>query len=554
MTIANLANAGAIGLLLLALVVFIYQRGLTYLMFFQQEEYDRRRFMVWLKQTKARDRTTSLIAIVAGVVGFGATYGQAWTAPVASLILLIGMIEGIRRSILPRRHAKKALVMTKRARRILAVYMAFSITLCAALGLVASQWQTVQSGAVLLIILMVLILAQSAPYLLSAANSALSPLESRVKKRFLTEAKDKLARLDPYVIGITGSYGKTSTKSILAHILSGAAPTLATPGSVNTEMGITRIIREQLTPDHRYFIVEMGAYGPGSIARLCRLTPPSTGIITAIGWAHYERFKSEQTVFDAKFELADAVTAAGGTLVINQDAISQDMLSTRTGRTGETYLTIGRGEQASLRLLDVTQTVDGLTLKVKSNDLGITELRAPLYGTHQAMNILAATALGMQLGLSIDAIRAALASVPQARHRLEVTERGGITIIDDAYNANPSGFASGLELLDVLRKPTEGRRILISPGMVELGARHDEEHARIGEIAARHVDIALIVTPDRIETFVEAFLAHKPDSAILMRFDRQADAENWIKANARSGDAILYENNLPDLYEAHPVF
>lgn len=554
MTATYFANTVLLVLLLLALPVFIYQRGLAYLMFFQQEEYDRQRFLIWLKQAQARDRITSLAAILAGVIGFGGAYGQAWTSPVMALIVLTGLIEGIRRSILPRRHAKKALVMTKRARRILMVYMVFSILLGATLWLATNLWQTAPDDDILLLTLMVLILAQSAPYLLTAANGALSPFESRVRKRFLKEAKDKLTRLDPHIIAITGSYGKTSTKSILAHILSGAAPTLATPGSVNTEMGITRIVREQLNPDHRYFIVEMGAYGPGSIARLCRLCPPSDGIITAVGWAHYERFKSEQTVFDAKFELADAVRAANGAIVINEDAISREMLATRTGRTGETFLSVGHDERACLRLLDVTQTANGLTLKIASDKLGTTELRAPLYGTHQAMNILAATALCLHLGLSIDAIRAALANTPQARHRLEVIARGDITIIDDAYNANPAGFASGLALLDILRKSPNGRRILISPGMVELGARHEEEHARIGKLAAQHVDIALIVTPDRISSFVEAFLTHKPDSAHLMRFERQADAEDWIKANAQPGDAILYENNLPDLYEAHPVF
>src|ERR1700683_3694665 len=124
------------------------------------------------------------------------------------------------------------------------------------------------------------------------------------------------------VIAVTGSYGKTSVKHILGHVLETAAPTLITPGSVNTAMGIARVIRERLQPHHRYFVVEMGAYGPGSIRRLCALTPPKMGIVTAIGMAHYERFKSLEAVAAAKFELAEAVAANGGKTIAAADVLA----------------------------------------------------------------------------------------------------------------------------------------------------------------------------------------------------------------------------------------
>ncbi|GAK34460.1 putative UDP-N-acetylmuramoyl-tripeptide--D-alanyl-D-alanine ligase [alpha proteobacterium Q-1] len=557
MSISFILQALLVFLWTLAIVFFVLHRGRAYLMYFQQEEYDGSRFRHWLKDRHGRDRLTSLAAILAGGLSFGAAYGLSWLDTPALMILIAGLYEGFRRSRKALLTAKKPLVSTERARRILAVYLA----LMAFLGsgfLIIAHWQPVPLIAML--VLFSLIAAQIAPYALLAANRLLSPFEQRVKARYLGEAKEKLAHLQPYIIAITGSYGKTSTKSILAHILSSAAPTLATPGSINTDMGITRVVREQLKPDHRYFIVEMGAYGPGSIARLCRLAPPKLAIITAVGWAHYERFKTVDRVFDAKFEMADAARANGGKTIVNRDAVPQNKLDERLSRDDSLILvkTNPHAEAVhetitGLSVQSAKQDRDGISLVINGSDFGEISLRAPLYGLHQGQNIACATAAALQMGMPISSIKAALATVPQSRHRLEVIEAKGITIIDDAYNSNPSGFASGLELLDILQKPG-GRRLLITPGMVELGSRHDEEHRTLGELAGQHVDIALIVTPERILSFIEGFNSRKNDQAQLLRFATQDEAQNWIKDHARADDVILYENNLPDLYEQLPGF
>jgi len=441
--------------------------------------------------------------------------------------------------------------MTQRARRILALYLLLAGALAAAFWIGAAIAGPAAGGAVLA----VLGLAQGAPYLLAAADWLLGPMERRVKAGYRREAEAKLARLQPYIIAITGSYGKTSAKHILGHILSSAAPTLATPGSVNTEMGIARVVREELEPRHRYFLVEMGAYGPGSIARLCALAPPRLGLILAVGWAHYERFKSLDTVFDAKFELADAVAANGGTSIVNADAVPAERLDERlAGENGQTLTLIGKHEKATFRLHALRQTAEGLQLTINEREGGRSTLTVPLFGAHQGANILAAVAAARSLGMPMDAIKAALANCPQVRHRLEVYRSGGIVVIDDAYNSNPVGFASALEVLDELKRKEGGRAIVITPGMVELGAQHEAEHARLGEAAAGVADIALVVTPERIESFVEAFEQAKAADAALHRFAAQADAEAWLKANTRPGDVVLFENNLPDLYEARPRF
>ncbi|MFQ5347603.1 MAG: Mur ligase family protein [Rhodothalassiaceae bacterium] len=534
-------------LVALALVPFLYLRLKAYLLFFQQEEYDGGRFVRWLTRVRARDRRASLAAGIAGVLAIAVPPDAELLHALADILILAGLGLGMRLSLRPLARAKKPLVMTARARRILALALLVSL----ALGILV--WVPTGVGSPLAPALTTLVLAQIAPYCLVIADYGLKPLERRIRARYRAEAHTRLKALDPVVIGITGSYGKTSTKHILAHVLASAAPTLATPGSVNTEMGISRIVREELAPHHRYFIVEMGAYGPGSIARLCRLAPPKLGIITAVGVAHFERFGDLDTVFDAKFELAEAVAAAGGRTVVIGDAMPGDRLRERLSRDGDHLRLVGDVAGSTLRLDEVRQTPQGLELAIAGEAVPAMSLKVPLYGLHQAHNVLAAVAAALQLGLPPDMIRAALAKTPQIRHRLEVIRRGDITVIDDAYNANPEGFAAALALLDSL-VGAGGRRILVTPGMVELGARHEQEHARLGRLAAQHADIALVVGPERIASFVDAFEAAMPPGASLEGFVDQAAAEAWVNTHASAGDVVLFENNLPDLYEMRPVF
>ncbi len=565
--------------LLCALIAlwFAFERGLTLMKFFQQEEYDSPRFINWLFEHNAYDKTATIWFLVAAFWGvicqtsYSGSMGEILNKAGFLIwpLIIIGFLHGIILSRKGRQSAKKPLVITARVKRILVVYAVLTIAVIALLILLAGfapsgnqyavhlsledmgwsnlsyDWRTVLGA------LYSVALAQVLPFLLVVAEKALAPFEERIKAKFRAEAVQKFNQLKPKVIAITGSFGKTSTKHILQHILSAAAPTLATPGSVNTDMGITRVIREQLTPEHQYFIVEMGAYGPGSIARLCTLTPPDVGLITAVGAAHYERFKSLETVARAKFELAQATFEKDGPVVVNSDGIAPELLADGVAANPGNYLVVGGRGDITLTALD--QTAKGLVLTL--SDKGEEHvLKTPLHGKHQAENIITATAAARAIGLPWAAIKGALASMPQIRHRLEVSKTAnGPTILNDAYNANPIGFAAALEALDVLAAK-DGRRILITPGMVELGEKHDEEHANLGTMAAQHCDVVLIVTPGRIPTFVSALNKANSGKTTVMSFETQDEAEAWVKAHWQAGDAVLFENNLPDLYEAKVSF
>jgi UDP-N-acetylmuramoyl-tripeptide--D-alanyl-D-alanine ligase len=176
------------------------------------------------------------------------------------------------------------------------------------------------------------------------------------------------------------------------------------------------------------------------------------------------------------------------------------------------------------------------------------ELRAPLFGLQQGKNLALAFAAACKLGLVPEDVVASLRSTPQIAHRLEVKrEANGATLIDDAYNSNPVGFAAALEVLDLLRRPG-GRRILVTPGMVELGAAHDDEHRRIGRLAAAHVDVLLAVSPHRVAPLSASFAEAAPEAEIVS-CPGFAEAQAWMARNVAAGDVVLLENDLPDLLE-----
>jgi UDP-N-acetylmuramoyl-tripeptide--D-alanyl-D-alanine ligase len=208
---------------------------------------------------------------------------------------------------------------------------------------------------------------------------------------------------------------------------------------------------------------------------------------------------------------------------------------------------VGDGPASDAKLISVEQTRDGqkVALSYQGRDH---DLFAPLFGLHHGRNIALAFVTALAMEVDAETAVVALRSTPQIAHRLEVKRQpDGATIIDDGYNSNPAGFASALAILPLL-VGEGGRRILITPGMVELGAAHDEEHRRLGETAAATVDILLPVSPGRIVSFVEAYKAARPDGEIIP-CATFADAQRWMGGNLKPGDVVLIENDLPDLYE-----
>jgi UDP-N-acetylmuramoyl-tripeptide--D-alanyl-D-alanine ligase len=524
-------------LTLLAASAFLYfaqRRLLRYLHIYQQDEYDSARFVTWMARSLAIDRklTAVLLLIFAASLPLAPELKWLPLVTISGAFALFGYLEPN-----PRAKGKKPLVLTKRATSIMWGSLGVLVLLAGCAALWGSLWSWP-------------IIVHAIPFSLVLANFVLKPIEGRNQRRLLDEAASRLAEINPTVIGITGSFGKTSTKHILGHILSLNSRCYITPGSVNTPMGITRVIRESLPQDSRFFAVEMGAYGPGSIARLCELTPPSFGVITSIGEAHFERFRNLETVARTKFELAESVLShPQGRMIIHSSVCRQEYARALVNEHRDRFVICGDDPDVDVRIVRAEHAPDGLRIHLESGGEEH-HIQTPLFGMQQVGNVALAFAAAVEAGISPQKVVMALRTTPQIAHRLEVKrQRDGSILIDDAYNSNPIGFAAGLELMDWITQ-SGGRRILVTPGLVELGTKHDEVHRELGMLAGKRADIVVTILPARIYAFTQGFLLHAdPDRLVTVATFDEASA--WMQSNVKSQDVVLIENDLPDLYERH---
>lgn len=533
--------------LLITFCAFSTKRMMTYMHVLQQEDYDNKRLRKWMRENRAFDKRLTLLLLLFTICWF-------FMPPAAATFLSfvgMGFIASIESD--PRKSLKKKLVATTRARRIFFPALIVTLLMGGWVFFVPDAWASLPWPWIIVV--------QLIPFNLMVVNAFLQPIENNIQQKYWNEAQYKINALRPTIIGVTGSFGKTSVKHILGHILKNHAPTLMTPGSINTPMGITRVIREQLDETHKYFIVEMGAYGPGSIANLCSLTPPDMGIITALGHAHYERFGSLEAVSRAKFELADAVLQKPeGKIIIHERTLRfpypRQLLKKHIARftvCGDPHLAEAERSYLGaddLHINSIQQKNNGLHISLSWRGKVYT-LQASIFGMHHGHNIALAFAAAMELGLDPEDIGVALKSLPQISHRLEVKPQpDGTTIIDDAYNSNPVGFRTALDLLKTLKKP--GRRnIIVTPGMVELGNAHGDAHRTLGLYAGKVCDIAVVVAGKRIPTFIEGFESTGGEKP-LIQVESFREAAVWLDNNKKKGDVILLENDLPDMYERIP--
>lgn len=506
---------------LIALAMLVHVRLGTLLTYFQQEEYSARRFLAAIPRVRLYDLRASGVIVVAMVAG---PVSSHWAVV---LVLAAAALAGIAWDE-ARYHWKKPLVMTERAGRIRALAAALAVP-----GLLAAALHPAWG----------LLLLHLLPLLLIAANAALQPFQTRINRRYVAAARAKLERLDPVRIGITGSFGKTTVKHILAELLELSGPVFYSRGSINTELGLTRHIRERLQPAHRYFVAEMGAYGIGSVRRLCGFVRPRYGIVTAVGAAHMERFGSVEAVAQAKSELVEAVCAAGGLAVINAELLAHGPFAKLKEAHPENVLTVGEGGDVA-----VTAELQGSDWQITLSGAGLDlNYALPLLGEHNILNSALAVVLAARLDPAIiDRLPLVTRVVEQVPHRLQKREvPGQPLVLDDAFNSNEAGFANALWVLRQVADARGGRAILVTPGIVELGMEHDRVHARLGKLAAECCDEIHAVNPGRIDSFIKAARA---GGAAVHGADTLGSARAALKGAAPE-DVILYENDLPDILE-----
>jgi len=378
------------------------------------------------------------------------------------------------------------------------------------------------------------------------ANVSLAPLEQAINRRFSAQARERMRSFHGQVVGITGSYGKTTTKFITAALLGRRYQVLKTPDGVNTTMGITRVVREDLRDDHQFFVVEVAAYGPGEIREVCDILRPKLGILTAVGVQHLERFRTPERIAEAKYELI-ASLPPDGSAVMNADDPGCLRLADRARREGKRTLLYGIGEDE--RVLDVR----GKNVKISSKgsafcvetEAGTAMFETRLLGSWNVANILGATAAALECGVPLEEIREGVKSLTPPPKRLEVREEGGVIKLIDVANANPLGAQMALEVLGQFEG---GSKILITPGLVELGQIEAEENRRLGRAAATVCDYVVLVGPTQTLPLREGLRegGFSEDRVLVAR--HSGEVADCLKEIVRQGDVLLYENCLPDTY------
>jgi len=505
----------------------------------QLEHYENARLFLWLRRRGEIADRSMVLAILLAVVAVGAASADA---PLIELVAGVAAAAALAPGLRPAPRAEiTPLVWTERARRLFATALALPV-----LVLLIGVGLTFALGADLPFAIagaLAVGVVGGCAWVLAASNAALAPLQRRINARFERAATDKLAAIDPRVIGITGSYGKTTTKVCVGAVLSQRLRTLITPASFNSRLGVIRTINEHLEPSHEAFVVEMGMYRAGDITELCELVHPQIGVLTAIGPVHLERLGSIDAIADAKSELARALPADGH-LVANGDDPRVRAIAARAGI--DTVLYGLDSDDAQVRAEQITLAEGRTAFTLVIGD-GRAEVSAGLLGRHNVSNLLAAAAVGHLAGIGIEQIAAGLATVAPPEHRLAPipNPRAGVIVIDDAYNSNPAGAAAALE---VLGGHPARRRILVTPGMVELGDEEEALNERFGRQAADICDHVILVGPERTKPIARGLRAAGfEDDAITVVRDI-GGATEVLAGLTRAGDVILFENDLPDMY------
>ena len=370
------------------------------------------------------------------------------------------------------------------------------------------------------------------------------PIEKLVYLYYKTKAQNKLKSMNKLkIIGITGSYGKTSSKNILADILNIKYNALPTPRNLNTYNGLIMTVNNHMDKFTDIFIAEMGAYVKGEIAGLCKLVKPKYGILTTIGTAHLESFGSEENIIKGKFELIESLPADGFGVLNGDDPKQVNYKLKNKVKT----IWIGiNNKNVDVLAKNIKCTSKGTEFDVVfKNNKKEYHFETRLLGKHNVYNILAAIACGREFGIDYDDLKQAVKSVKPIEHRLEIKKLGNFYQIDDAYNSNPVGAKNACEILGMM----PGYKIMVTPGMIELGDKEEEYNRVFGEQIAKVADEVILIGENKTKPIKEGIISKGFDKDKIIVFNDVREAYPYINNIALDKEVYaLFENDLPDTY------
>lgn len=379
-------------------------------------------------------------------------------------------------------------------------------------------------------------------FVVMVANVINKPIEKCVYLYYKLKAKSKLKHMNIPVVGITGSYGKTSSKNIINDILNIKLNSFASPKSFNTPYGLINSINNYLDKFNDIFIAEMGAFKIGDIKQNCKIVKPKYGIITSIGEAHLESFGSKDNIMKGKFELIESLSSDGLAILNGDDEYQLKYKIKNDCRV----LWIGiDNKNVDLYATNIKLSGKGTSFEcVFKGDKTKYKFNTKLLGKHNVYNILAGILLGHELGLSISELQRGVNSVKTIEHRLELKKYGNINIIDDAYNSNPVGSKMAVEVLGLM----DGTKIIVTPGMVELGNKQYELNFKFGEYISKVCDYVILIGKKQTKPIYDGLMQNNYDNKKIFILNDVRDAFPIMNRLASENTYVLLENDLPDLF------
>lgn len=520
-----------VNLSLFFVIIYFYKVTKKGLHILQLENYYLDRYLSWMKKHKAlifRKMSfviflPTLLLILSFIFKNKILVFSFFAFEILSLIFMILKFKNT--------PEKKPFVVTARVRRMYFTYLVIFLILITLANIVNYK-------LILLIVNIFVFFSYFFVFIVGVINK---PIEKIIRRGFINKAKKKLKDMTNLkVIGVTGSYGKTSTKFIVNSILSQKYNTLVTPESYNTTMGVVRTINENLKPIHELFICEMGAKYVGDIKEITDIVNPTYGVLTAIGPQHLDTFKTLDNVKKTKLELVDSLPENGIAFVNWEDPNIRDSdISKKT-------IKYGLSNEADYYATNINSNERGSSFDVVLPSGKKIFIKTKLLGKLNILNIVAGVAVGDTFGLNEDEIKLGIKYIRPVPHRLELKQNpNGSIVIDDAYNSNINGANMAL---DVLKSFTHKKRVLITPGIVELGDKQNEINEMFGEKASESADFIILVGANQTIPIYKGIEKKKfPKNKVFI-------AKNLNEALAKMGEiitkdtVILFENDLPDNY------
>lgn len=490
---------------------------------FQLNSYFLKKHLRWIKNNYTKIILQDLVIIFPTLL---LVFYNSKTSVVAVLILAFSIFYNF-----PKKKAKIAFKFTNRVKRMFITEVI----------LILLTFTTNKNGNFIFIKLCILNIIS--PIIALIANFINSPIENSGKKYYINQAKKILKDMpNLLVIGVTGSYGKTSVKNFLTKTLSSKYEVLTTPKNYNTTMGVVKTIRENLKPIHQIFVCEMGATNIGDIREICDIVKPKIGIITSIGPQHLESFKTIDNIIKTKFELVDSVKENGGVTFLNYN---NEYLARRDIKGN--VLTYGiNNKNLDYNSYNLTSSSRGLsfTLLDKNSNKEI-EFKTKLIGKHNVINLTVAISVANYLGIPLDKLVYSVREIKSVEHRLQLISHGNFTIIDDSYNSNPISSKSALDTLAEF----EGTKIIVTPGLIELGNDEKKYNFEFGKYMTNICDYIFLVNSKSAKSILDGIHSTNFNKNKVFNVNTPQEAVECIsKMTINDKITVLLENDLPDNY------